>query len=102
MPWQDKVRLLHLLWEVGLLWVRFTGGEPLIDRDFADTYTLAHRSGMLIQILTNGSRLHRLEVIGHPHRFGFDWWTHRAATGTNTASTTAIATADSHGVCTHA
>ncbi|MET9347075.1 radical SAM protein [Streptomyces termitum] len=64
LPWPDKVRLLCLLRDAGVLWLQFTGGEPLIDRDFVDAYTLAHRSGMLIEILTNGSRLHRPEIIG--------------------------------------
>ncbi|MFS0696345.1 hypothetical protein [Streptomyces nitrosporeus] len=59
LPWPDKVRLLCLLRDAGVLWLQFTGGEPLIDRDFMDAYTLAHRSGMLIEILTNGPRLHR-------------------------------------------
>ncbi|CAM5363763.1 GTP 3',8-cyclase [Streptomyces microflavus] len=63
LSWPDKVRLLHLLRDAGVLWLQFTGGEPLIDRDFTDAYTLAHRSGMLIEILTNGSRLHRPEII---------------------------------------
>ncbi|MFI2372092.1 radical SAM protein [Streptomyces sp. NPDC018833] len=63
LPWDSKARLLRLLRDAGVLWLQFTGGEPLIDRDFLDTYTLAYRSGMLIEILTNGSRLHRLEVI---------------------------------------
>ncbi|MEU0759466.1 radical SAM protein [Streptomyces microflavus] len=63
LSWPDKVRLLHLLRDAGVLWLQFTGGEPLIDRDFTEAYTLAHRSGMLIEILTNGSRLHRPEII---------------------------------------
>uniref|UniRef100_J2K446 Radical SAM protein n=1 Tax=Streptomyces auratus AGR0001 TaxID=1160718 RepID=J2K446_9ACTN len=48
--------------DAGVLWLQFTGGEPLIDRDFMDAYVLAYRYGMLIEILTNGSRLHRPEV----------------------------------------
>ncbi|WP_326704635.1 radical SAM protein [Streptomyces cyaneofuscatus] len=63
LPWPDKARLLYLLRDAGVLWLQFTGGEPLIDRDFVGAYTLAHRSGMLIEILTNGSRLHRPEII---------------------------------------
>ncbi|MEU8999819.1 radical SAM protein [Streptomyces caniferus] len=63
LPWEGKTRLLRLLRDAGVLWLQFTGGEPLIDSDFMDAYALAHRSGMLIEILTNGSRLHRPEVI---------------------------------------
>ncbi|WP_414506482.1 radical SAM protein [Streptomyces sp. NEAU-L66] len=63
LPWEGKARLLHLLRDAGVLWLQFTGGEPLIDRDFMDAYALAYRFGMLIEVLTNGSRLHRPEVI---------------------------------------
>lgn len=67
LPWDGKVRLLRLLRDAGVLWLQFTGGEPLIDRDFMDTYRLAYRHGMLIEILTNGSRLHRPEMIDLLH-----------------------------------
>ncbi|MEV7476694.1 radical SAM protein [Streptomyces halstedii] len=73
LPWDGKARLLGLLRDAGVLWLQFTGGEPLIDRDFMDAYAFAHRSGMLIEILTNGSRLHRpdiIEMLGNlpPHK----------------------------------
>lgn len=64
LPWDGKARLMHLLRDAGVLWLQFTGGEPLIDRDFPAAYELAYRSGMLIEILTNGSRLHRPEILG--------------------------------------
>lgn len=63
LPWDGKARLLRLLRDAGVLWLQFTGGEPLIDRDFVDAYVLAYDSGMLIEILTNGSRLHHPEII---------------------------------------
>ncbi len=58
----DKTRLIALLRDAGVLRIQFTGGEPMIDRDFAHTYEQAFRAGMLIDILTNGSRLHRPDV----------------------------------------
>ncbi|MFJ2817390.1 radical SAM protein [Streptomyces sp. NPDC091279] len=63
LPWVGKARLLCMLRDAGVLWLQFTGGEPLIDRDFVDAYSLAYQSGMLIEILTNGSRLHRPEIV---------------------------------------
>ncbi|MCI4041743.1 radical SAM protein [Streptomyces sp. TRM75563] len=67
LPPDGKVRLLGLLRDAGVLWLQLTGGEPLIDRDFMDSYRLAYRHGMLIEILTNGSRLHRPEIIDLLH-----------------------------------
>ncbi|WP_432051708.1 radical SAM protein [Streptomyces xiamenensis] len=62
LPRPEKSRLIALLRDVGVLRIQFTGGEPMIDRDFAHTYEEAFRAGMLIDILTNGSRLHRPDV----------------------------------------
>jgi len=40
-----------------VLWLQLTGGEPTIDPLFAVTYTRAFELGMMIEIMTNGSRL---------------------------------------------
>ena len=40
-----------------MLWLQLTGGEPTIDPLFAVTYTRAFELGMMIEIMTNGSRL---------------------------------------------
>ncbi|SPE57398.1 molybdenum cofactor biosynthesis protein A [Streptomyces netropsis] len=48
-----------------------TGGEPLIDPHFSDAYRHAYGMGMLLEILTNGSRLHQhveLLVEMPPHK----------------------------------
>ncbi|MET7637678.1 radical SAM protein [Streptomyces sp. NPDC005438] len=63
LPREEKDRLLLLLRDAGVLWLQFTGGEPTIDRDFAHSYRKAYGLGMFIEILTNGSRLHRPEII---------------------------------------
>ncbi|OON70424.1 radical SAM protein [Streptomyces tsukubensis] len=63
LPREEKERLLLMLRDAGVLWLQFTGGEPTIDRDFAHSYRYAYGLGMLIEILTNGSRLHRPDVI---------------------------------------
>lgn len=43
--------------ELGVLKLQITGGEPLIDRHFAETYAEAYDRGMLVLISTNGSWL---------------------------------------------
>lgn len=54
---EGKRRLLHTLRDAGVLWLQITGGEPLIDPHFAEVYRLAHDLGMIVEILSNGSRL---------------------------------------------
>jgi radical SAM protein with 4Fe4S-binding SPASM domain len=40
--------------DLGVLTVRFTGGEPLIRRDFTELYMFARRLGMKVLLSTNG------------------------------------------------
>ncbi|WP_455354398.1 radical SAM protein [Streptomyces sp. SYSU K217416] len=58
LDWPERVRLLHILRDAGVLWLQITGGEPTIDRHFAAVYSLAYDLGMMVEVLTNGSRLH--------------------------------------------
>lgn len=63
LPIEQKGQLLHLLHDAGVLWLQFTGGEPTIDRDFHEAYRQAYSLGMMIEVLTNGSRLHRPKLM---------------------------------------
>jgi MoaA/NifB/PqqE/SkfB family radical SAM enzyme len=63
LPWAEKARLIDMMCEAGVLWLQLTGGEPTIDRDFLTSYAYAYERGMLLEILTNGSRLHREDVL---------------------------------------
>lgn len=47
--------ILDQLAEAGVLWLLFTGGEPLLRPDFAEIYMHAKRRGMLITLFTNGT-----------------------------------------------
>ncbi|MGW7355036.1 radical SAM protein [Streptomyces sp. NPDC054784] len=71
--WPERERLLHVIRDSGVLWLQLTGGEPMIDKLFPETYRLAHELGMMVEILTNGSRLavpKHLDLLTHlkPHR----------------------------------
>ncbi|MFC9973864.1 radical SAM protein [Spirillospora sp. NPDC127200] len=57
MEWQDRQAVLHAMRDAGVLWCQLTGGEPMIDRLFAPVYELAWNLGMMIEVLSNGSRL---------------------------------------------
>jgi Radical SAM superfamily len=63
LPWPDKAQLLHLMRDAGVVWLQITGGEPTIDKDFADAYRLAFELGMMLTVSTNGSRLWRRDLL---------------------------------------
>nr|BFE56448.1 hypothetical protein GCM10020063_009740 [Dactylosporangium thailandense] len=63
LPLPDKLRLIDMLVQMGVFWFQITGGEPLIDPDFPAVYERAHQAGMMIEILTNGSRLARPHLM---------------------------------------
>jgi MoaA/NifB/PqqE/SkfB family radical SAM enzyme len=58
-----KRKLLAVMRDAGVIWLQMTGGEPLIDPDFAESYRLAYELGMQLEILSNGSRLHKDHVL---------------------------------------
>jgi len=63
MEWPGRERLLNVMAQAGVLWLQLTGGEPLIDPLFAETYTRAYDMGMMIQISSNGSRLENPKIL---------------------------------------
>jgi MoaA/NifB/PqqE/SkfB family radical SAM enzyme len=73
LDWPAREQVLGVMRDAGVLWLEITGGEPTIDPLFADTYSRAFGLGMMIEVLTNGSRLHNpaildLLVSRPPHR----------------------------------
>lgn len=47
--------IINQIVEEGCLWLSFTGGEPLIRKDFIDIYSYAKKKGLIITLLTNGT-----------------------------------------------
>jgi uncharacterized Fe-S cluster-containing radical SAM superfamily protein len=73
LEWPDREQLLRTIQASGVLWLQLTGGEPVIDKLFPATYQMAHDLGMLVEILTNGSRLATPKLLAlltrrRPHR----------------------------------
>lgn len=73
LDWPDRERILTAMRDAGVLWLQLTGGEPTIDRLFAATYMRAFELGMMVEVLTNGSRLSSPAILdlfrSHPpHR----------------------------------
>jgi uncharacterized Fe-S cluster-containing radical SAM superfamily protein len=73
LDWPARERILAVMRDAGVLWLQLTGGEPTIDPLFMATYTRAFELGMMIEVLTNGSRLSNPAILGllaarPPHR----------------------------------
>ncbi|MFH0798810.1 MAG: radical SAM protein [Pseudomonadota bacterium] len=49
--------VLKEMGRAGVLWVCFTGGDPLTRGDFREIYSFAKRRGFIITIFTNGYRM---------------------------------------------
>ena len=63
LAWPERDKLLQILQDAGVVWVQLTGGEPMIDPLFPDVYRRAHELGMMLTILTNGSRLAAPKIL---------------------------------------
>jgi uncharacterized Fe-S cluster-containing radical SAM superfamily protein len=63
LPWPERERLLSIMRDAGVLWLQLTGGEPLIDKLFAEVYGLADELGMMVSISSNGSRLSNARIL---------------------------------------
>ena len=51
----DEIKqILDILYEKGILFITFTGGEILTRKDFADIYLYAKKKGFLVELFTNG------------------------------------------------
>ena len=73
LDWPARESILTAMRDAGVLWLQLTGGEPMIDSLFGATYERAFDLGMMIEVLTNGSRLSSPAILGlltsrPPHR----------------------------------
>ncbi len=55
-------KIIDELRNAGVLWVCFTGGDPLTRKDFCELYTYAREKGFLITIFTNGYSLRQEHI----------------------------------------
>ncbi len=54
---EDKKNIIKKIKDAGCIYLRITGGEPLIAEDFDEIYLYAHSLGFILTIQTNGSLL---------------------------------------------
>jgi pyruvate-formate lyase-activating enzyme len=55
LDWPDREKLLTAMGDAGVLWLQLTGGEPMIDRLWGETYRYAYDLGMMLSVSTNAS-----------------------------------------------
>lgn len=46
--------IIDKLYKMGVLWICFTGGDPLTRNDFLDIYSYTKKKGFIVSIFTNG------------------------------------------------
>lgn len=63
LDWPQRERLMDILTDLGVLWVQLTGGEPLLDPMFPQTYAALYERGMSLRISTNGALLSKPEIV---------------------------------------
>lgn len=51
--------ILDKVYNAGVIWVCFTGGDPLTRRDFLDIYTYAKKKGFIVSIFTNACSMNK-------------------------------------------
>ena len=54
---EEWKKILNILQEEGCVYLCFTGGDPLIRKDFLEIYSYAKAKGFIITIFTNGQAL---------------------------------------------
>jgi radical SAM protein with 4Fe4S-binding SPASM domain len=54
MSYERIIEIIDLLYDKGILFLTFTGGEILTRKDFLDIYVYAKKKGFLVELFTNG------------------------------------------------
>jgi radical SAM protein with 4Fe4S-binding SPASM domain len=57
LSFEEHVRLLDELKDLGCFWLLYTGGEIFARKDFLDIYTEAKKRGFLLTLFTNGTMI---------------------------------------------
>lgn len=57
--WKELIKIVT---EEGCIYLTFTGGDPLIRKDFLELYSYARKKGLILSIFTNGMALSK-EII---------------------------------------
>ncbi len=63
MTLSNRKKVIKRMQELGVIYLQLTGGEPLIDKHFAESYAFAYDSGIMLTVSTNGSWLHKGQIL---------------------------------------
>ncbi len=55
LPYSDIIKIIDILFDNGILFLTFSGGDPFTRSDFRDIYLYAKKKGFLVEILTNAT-----------------------------------------------
>ncbi|MCM1170588.1 MAG: radical SAM protein [Clostridium sp.] len=54
LSYREVIDIIDLLYDIGILFITFTGGEILTRDDFPDIYIYAKKKGFLVELFSNG------------------------------------------------
>lgn len=54
LPYNKVIEIIDILYDIGILFITFTGGEILTRSDFLDIYLYAKKKGFLVELFSNG------------------------------------------------
>lgn len=57
LSYEQVIHILDILYDNGILFLTFSGGEPFLRKDFKDIYIYAKKKGFLIDIFSNGTMI---------------------------------------------
>ena len=57
LSYDEIIKVLDILYRNGILFLTFSGGDPLIRSDFKDIYLYAKKRGFMVDILTNATMI---------------------------------------------
>ena len=55
LSYEEIIRIIDLLYEKGVLFLTFTGGDIFTRKDFLDIYLYAKKKGFIVELYTNGA-----------------------------------------------
>lgn len=54
LSFDEVIQIIDILYDIGILFLTFSGGEILTRKDFGDIYLYAKKKGFLVELFTNG------------------------------------------------
>lgn len=57
LSYEEIIKIIDILYDNGILFLTFSGGDPFTRKDFKDIYLYAKKKGFLVEVLTNGTMI---------------------------------------------